>query len=414
MKLSEETSQQCVFALTGGKFSGYYRFKKGVLRTCRHTHDIPRKIDRTLEYCTPEQTDRLRKLLKTNEPWIWGYEPQKDFGKIKQMLTEGPCLAHYAKDKDNIVTTDASTTGLGITLWQKQDDGNTKPIAFGSRYLNDTENHDSIGDLEPLAVVWGLEKFRFYLYGEKVYLYTDHQALEPLIKRNRSNRQNSAQLTRWLDRLTHFDTSIQHIAASSLKFTDYLSRNPVRVATSEEIYDKNYVINILTEQAKLNIKYGPIFADQSECKKVKTKIKNDTAEEQNEQCGSQSHTNRTFENKYGVNKNKRNEKARSGQSEISALKPRYSKKESQNSNRTTKVQNSNTEITEMDRENFYHWGATREIMEIIHRRNNSPETRRLVEQRKGLSRPGTLRRRCDHYTQRTVFALTKPNKRSRE
>ena len=29
MKLSEETSQQCVFAITKGKFSGYYRFKKG-------------------------------------------------------------------------------------------------------------------------------------------------------------------------------------------------------------------------------------------------------------------------------------------------------------------------------------------------------------------------------------------------
>ena len=69
-----------------------------------------------------EQTDRLRKLLKKNEPWIWGDEQQKDFGKIKQMLTEGPCLAHYAKDKHNIVTTDASTTGLGITLWKKQDD----------------------------------------------------------------------------------------------------------------------------------------------------------------------------------------------------------------------------------------------------------------------------------------------------
>ena len=270
------------------------------------------------------------------------------------MLTEGPCLAHYAKDKDNIVTTDASTTGLGITLWQKQDDGNTKPIAFGSRYLNDTEKKYSIGELELLAVVWGLEKLRFYLYGKKVYLCTDHQALEPLIKRNRSNRQYSARLTRWLDRLTHFDISIQHIAGSNLKFTDYLSRNPVGRATLEEIYDEEYVINILTEQAKLNIKYGPIFADQSECKKVKSEIKNDIAEEQIEKCGSQSHTNRTFENEYGVNKNERNEIATSGQSAISALEPSYSKKDSQNPNRITKVQNSNTEITEMDCENFYH------------------------------------------------------------
>ena len=38
------------------------------------------------------------------------------------MLTEEPCLAHYAKDRENIVTTDASKTGLDITLWQKQPD----------------------------------------------------------------------------------------------------------------------------------------------------------------------------------------------------------------------------------------------------------------------------------------------------
>ena len=86
-----------------------------------------------------EPTDRLRKLFKKNEPWKWGPEQETDFNRIKQMLTKGPCLAHYAKDKDNMVTTNASKTGLGITLWQKQDDGNIKPIAYGSRYLNDTE-----------------------------------------------------------------------------------------------------------------------------------------------------------------------------------------------------------------------------------------------------------------------------------
>ena len=66
-----------------------------------------------------ERTDRLRKLLKKNEPWKWGSEQETEFNRIKQMLTEGPCVAHYAKD--NMVTTDASKTGLGITLFQKQD-----------------------------------------------------------------------------------------------------------------------------------------------------------------------------------------------------------------------------------------------------------------------------------------------------
>ena len=46
-----------------------------------------------------EQTDRLKKLLKKNEPWKWGTNQESDFIRIKQMLTKGPCLARHAKDK---------------------------------------------------------------------------------------------------------------------------------------------------------------------------------------------------------------------------------------------------------------------------------------------------------------------------
>ena len=86
-----------------------------------------------------KRTDRLRKLLKKNEPWNWGPEQETDSNRIKQMLTKSPCLAPCAKDKDKMVTTDASKTGLGITLWYKQDNGNIKLIAYGSRYLKETK-----------------------------------------------------------------------------------------------------------------------------------------------------------------------------------------------------------------------------------------------------------------------------------
>ena len=153
------------------------------------------------------------------------------------MMTDKPCLAHYAKDKCYMVTTDASKTRLRITLWQKQDNGEIKPIAFGSRYLNDTKKNYSIGELELLAVIWGLGKFRFYVYGKEKLFYTDHQALESLIKRNRSNHQYSARLTRWLDRLAHFGIAVQHIAGRNLKFTNYLYRNPVEGEPTESKYD---------------------------------------------------------------------------------------------------------------------------------------------------------------------------------
>ena len=59
MKLSEETSRQCVFAIPGGNISGYYRFKIGFY----HLADIPtifqKKIDWTLEYITPARLDDI-------------------------------------------------------------------------------------------------------------------------------------------------------------------------------------------------------------------------------------------------------------------------------------------------------------------------------------------------------------------
>ena len=162
------------------------------------------------------------------------------------------------------------------------------------------------------------------------------------------------------------------------------------------------------------MKYGQLFAKQSESSKIKTETANGTPEEQNEKIGNKSHSNRTFEKDYGVNKIQQSEKNTSGQSDISTQSSSCLPKENSKFVPNKIKSDLHTELTEMDRENFLHWGATREIMDIIRRRNNSPETSRLVEQRSTLSRPGTLRRRYDHQTQRTVFVPTRPNKRSRE
>ena len=58
MKLSDETNRQRVFAITGGKISGYYRFKKGFIGLADLPTIFQDKIDRTLEYCT--QTNIVR------------------------------------------------------------------------------------------------------------------------------------------------------------------------------------------------------------------------------------------------------------------------------------------------------------------------------------------------------------------
>ena len=106
--------------------------------------------------------------------------------------------------------------------------------------------------------MWGLEHFRLYVYGKPIELLTDHQALEPLNKRNRSNKTYSARLTRWLDRLAHFDINIKHIAGKHLKLTDYLSRNPISKPEPIENYDEDYVINCVKPLLEFITTHGSI------------------------------------------------------------------------------------------------------------------------------------------------------------
>ena len=81
----------------------------------------------------------------------------------------------------------------------------------------------SLIELKKLAVVWGLEQFRFHLYGEQVEIFSDYQALETLLKRNKINNRNSANFTRWLGKQNRFDISLKQTAGKENKFTDIIS-----------------------------------------------------------------------------------------------------------------------------------------------------------------------------------------------
>ena len=100
------------------------------------------------------KTDRMRKLLKKDSKWEGTAEINDDFENLKKEIIEAPCLAHFDPKKDNYVTTDASNTGLGATLWQKEGEV-FRPIVFASRFLTDCENKHAINELELLGAVRG-------------------------------------------------------------------------------------------------------------------------------------------------------------------------------------------------------------------------------------------------------------------
>ena len=67
-------------------------------------------------------------------------------------------------------------------------------IQYASRTLNDAQLNYSTTEKELLVVIFMLDKFRFYLLGSKVIIYSDHVALKYLF----SKKDAKSRLVWWI------------------------------------------------------------------------------------------------------------------------------------------------------------------------------------------------------------------------
>ncbi|WVZ89803.1 LOW QUALITY PROTEIN: hypothetical protein U9M48_036162 [Paspalum notatum var. saurae] len=95
---------------------------------------------------------------------------EEAFGTLKKLLTSAPVLAQPDITKPFDVYCDASGSGLGCVLMQEG-----RVIAYASSQLRKHEVNYPTHDLELLAVVYALKKWRHYLLGNTCHIYTDHK-----------------------------------------------------------------------------------------------------------------------------------------------------------------------------------------------------------------------------------------------
>ena len=89
-----------------------------------------------------------------------------------------PILGYPNPEKPFILHTDASSDGLGAVLYQKDESGQVRVIAYASRSLSKSEKNYAAHRLEFLALKWAItEKFRDYLYGGTFEVFTDNNPL---------------------------------------------------------------------------------------------------------------------------------------------------------------------------------------------------------------------------------------------
>ena len=77
----------------------------------------------------------------------------------------------------------ASDYAVGAVLGQRLDK-KAMAICYPSKTLIKAQINYTTTEKELLAVVYALEKFRPYIFGSKMIIYTDHVALKYLLSKN--------------------------------------------------------------------------------------------------------------------------------------------------------------------------------------------------------------------------------------
>lgn len=115
--------------------------------------------------------------LKDGVRFEFGPEQEHAFQCLKTSLSRGPVLKLYRTDAETELHTDASKFGLGAILLQKDsEDGLFHPIHYASWKTSSAEEKYCSYELEILAVVKSLKKFRPYLLGISFKIVTDCKA----------------------------------------------------------------------------------------------------------------------------------------------------------------------------------------------------------------------------------------------
>ena len=107
-------------------------------------------------------------------------------------------------------------------------------MGFASRTLPTTEKKYSQIEKEGLACIFGVNRFRSFLYGHHFSLITDHKPLQSLLAGNKPVPvQASGRIQRWALTLAAFEYTLEFRTTSQHSNADALSRLPLLEAPAD-------------------------------------------------------------------------------------------------------------------------------------------------------------------------------------
>ncbi|RDY07674.1 Retrovirus-related Pol polyprotein from transposon opus, partial [Mucuna pruriens] len=141
------------------------------------------------------------------------------FQELKRRLMSMPILQAPNLKLFFELMCDASNFVLGAILGQ-QVGKRPHVLAYASQMMDATQVNYTTIEKELLAIVFALDKFRSYLLGSKIVVFSDHAALKYLLKKPNAK----PRLIRWMLLLQEFNVEIRDKKGAKNDIVDHLSR----------------------------------------------------------------------------------------------------------------------------------------------------------------------------------------------
>ncbi|KAK8675169.1 hypothetical protein V6N13_033239 [Hibiscus sabdariffa] len=143
-------------------------------------------VIRTLPYPTTVK-EPLCSLLQKDQIFDFDSSCKDAWDTLKEKLISAPVVQPPNWEHPFELMCDASDTSVGAVLGQKIEK-EPHVIAYASQTLDSAQRNYSTTEKELLAIVFALEKFRSYLLGTNVIVFSDHAALRYLMSKKEKGK----------------------------------------------------------------------------------------------------------------------------------------------------------------------------------------------------------------------------------